>query len=169
MVRKCDVIHPIQSEDREEIELATHSLELACRFACTRLEKSSADRFTASHDKHSACQISLPTFQHTRFISTSDWSLRANHTAKQNFCCGLYGSARTYNVNGESWEITNKILFAKCEVTGPRARCTIILRLIFKKCGLMAWTLFKLFRIGLIVSDGLLWTRHWTFGFHGRW
>jgi hypothetical protein len=52
----------------EQIERAAHTLQLAC----TSLEKSSADRFTSSHAKDCTCQISLPTFQHTRSVLPSD-------------------------------------------------------------------------------------------------
>jgi hypothetical protein len=62
MVRKSDTIHVIQSTSEG------HTLQLAS----TRLEKSSADRFTSSHAKECTFQISLPTFQHTRSVLASD-------------------------------------------------------------------------------------------------
>jgi hypothetical protein len=84
MVRKSDTIHAIRSKT-EQTERGTHTLQLAC----TRLEKSSHDRFTSGHAKDYMPDKSSDFPTHTLRLSFRLKSVLANRTAKRNVCGGL--------------------------------------------------------------------------------
>jgi hypothetical protein len=85
MVLKSDTNHAIQSKT-EKIERAEHTLQLAC----IHLKKSSAARFTSIHAKHCTLQISLPTYQHTRSVLASDYTLCMQFVRLNGTCVGAF-------------------------------------------------------------------------------